>query len=39
VAGAMLEKFGGDALREIKANVEHYLQQINARWAPPVPGA
>jgi chorismate synthase len=28
VAGAFLEKFGGDSLREIKRNFENYLEQI-----------
>jgi chorismate synthase len=28
VAKAFLEKFGGDSLREIRRNYEHYLEQI-----------
>jgi len=31
VAQALLEKFGGDALRETKRNVEGYLAQVRAR--------
>jgi chorismate synthase len=28
---ALLEKFGGDALSELKRNVEGYLTQVRAR--------
>ena len=28
VAGAFLDKFGGDSLREIQRNYENYLEQI-----------
>jgi chorismate synthase len=28
VARAFLEKFGGDSLREIRRNVDGYLQQV-----------
>jgi chorismate synthase len=28
IAGAFLEKFGGDSLREIRRNYESYLEQI-----------
>ena len=31
VAGALLEKFGGDALSELKRNVDGYLAQVRAR--------
>ncbi len=31
VTQALLEKFGGDALSELKRNVEGYLQQVRAR--------
>ncbi|HWC72434.1 MAG TPA: chorismate synthase [Gemmatimonadales bacterium] len=31
VTEALLEKFGGDALSELKRNVEGYLQQVRAR--------
>jgi chorismate synthase len=34
---ALLEKFGGDALSELKRNVEGYLAQIRARTTPPSP--
>jgi len=30
LAGAFLEKFGGDSLREIRRNYEGYLEQIRA---------
>ena len=31
VTGALLEKFGGDALSELKRNVDGYLAQVRAR--------
>jgi len=31
VTQALLEKFGGDALSELKRNVAGYLQQVRAR--------
>jgi chorismate synthase len=34
---ALLEKFGGDALSELKRNVEGYLAQVRARTTPPSP--
>jgi chorismate synthase len=30
LANALLDKFGGDSLREIKRNYENYLEQIKA---------
>ena len=33
LADAMLEKFGGDSLRELRRNYEGYLEQLAARWA------
>jgi chorismate synthase len=32
VADAMLEKFGGDSLVEMRRNYEGYLTQLSARW-------
>lgn len=32
LADAMLEKFGGDSLREMTRNVEGYRSQLAARW-------
>jgi chorismate synthase len=32
VADAMLEKFGGDSLREMRRNVEGYLAELGHRW-------
>jgi chorismate synthase len=34
LADALVEKFGGDSLAELRANVEHYLDAINSRWDP-----
>ncbi|HMJ59733.1 MAG TPA: chorismate synthase [Gemmatimonadales bacterium] len=34
---ALLEKFGGDALSELKRNVDGYLAQVRARTQPDVP--
>ena len=31
---ALLEKFGGDALRELKRNVDGYLAQVRVRTNP-----
>jgi chorismate synthase len=39
LADALLEKFGGDAMAELEANLGHYLKDINARWGPPATGA
>jgi chorismate synthase len=39
VADALVEKFGGDAVPELEANLRHYLEVINARWDPPATGA
>jgi chorismate synthase len=39
LADALMEKFGGDAVAELEANLTHYLERINARWSPPTPGA
>ncbi len=33
LADAMLEKFGGDSLRELRRNYDGYLEQLAARWA------
>lgn len=42
LADAVLEKFGGDSLLELRRNVEGYQQQLRARWtavtAPPLEG-
>jgi chorismate synthase len=38
VADALVEKFGGDAVPELEANLGHYLEVINARWHPPATG-
>jgi chorismate synthase len=32
LAGAMLEKFGGDSLEEMRGNFDRYVEQINQRW-------
>jgi chorismate synthase len=32
LADAMLEKFGGDSLGEMRRNVEGYLAALGARW-------
>lgn len=32
LAEAMLEKFGGDSLEEMRRNFEGYLERINRRW-------
>src|SRR6266446_6675678 len=34
---ALLEKFGGDALSELKRNVDGYLAQVRVRTNPPTP--
>ena len=33
LAEAMIEKFGGDSLREMRRNYQGYLTEIAARWA------
>lgn len=33
LADAMLEKFGGDSLSEMRRNVEGYQAALGARWA------
>jgi chorismate synthase len=33
LAGAVLEKFGGDSLAELRRSFEAYLEQIRARGA------
>ena len=33
LARAMLEKFGGDSLAEMRRNYEGYLAALGARWA------
>jgi chorismate synthase len=33
LAEALLEKFGGDALGDIRAAYEHYLRRLAARWS------
>jgi chorismate synthase len=33
LADAMLEKFGGDSLGEVRRNIEGYLAAIGSRWA------
>lgn len=42
LADAVLEKFGGDSLLELRRNVEGYQQQLRSRWtavtAPPLEG-
>ncbi len=30
LAGAMIEKFGGDSLREMKRNFDGYIEQVRA---------
>src|SRR2546425_70738 len=37
VTGALLEKFGGDALSELKRNVDGYLAHVRSRTEPHVP--
>ena len=37
ITGALLEKFGGDALSELKRNVDGYLAQVRSRTEPHVP--
>lgn len=32
LARAMLEKFGGDSLGEMRCNFDHYVERINERW-------
>jgi len=32
LADAMLEKFGGDSLREMRRNYDGYLAQLGDRW-------
>jgi chorismate synthase len=32
LADAMIEKFGGDSLREMRRNYEGYLSQLAERW-------
>jgi len=34
---ALLEKFGGDALSELKRNVDGYLAQVRVRTNPAIP--
>jgi chorismate synthase len=33
LADAMLEKFGGDSMRELQANYETYRETLRVRWA------
>jgi len=33
LADAVLEKFGGDSLAELRRNLEHYLTALGRRWA------
>jgi chorismate synthase len=33
LADAMLEKFGGDSLAEMRRNYDGYLAALGARWA------
>jgi len=37
LTAALLEKFGGDALSELKRNVDGYLAQVRVRTNPPIP--
>ncbi len=39
LADAMLEKFGGDSLGELRRNYDGYLTSLAARWAAMRPGA
>jgi len=39
LADAMLEKFGGDSLGELRRNYDGYLASLAARWAAMGPGA
>jgi len=39
LADAMLEKFGGDSLGELRRNYDGYLASLAARWAAMSPGA
>ena len=32
LAQAMVEKFGGDSLDEMRCNFDHYVERINRRW-------
>jgi chorismate synthase len=32
LAGAMVEKFGGDSLAEMRANYSAYLERLSRRW-------
>jgi chorismate synthase len=32
LAQAMVEKFGGDSLGEMRCNFDHYVERINRRW-------
>lgn len=32
LARAMLEKFGGDSVDEIRCNFDHYVERMNRRW-------
>ena len=38
LADAMLEKFGGDSLGELRRNVESYLATLRHRWDSLAPG-
>ncbi|MEX2570804.1 MAG: chorismate synthase, partial [Gemmatimonadota bacterium] len=35
LAGALLEKFGGDSVRELRRNLEGYQAQVQSRLFPP----
>lgn len=39
LARALREKFGGDSMAEVRANLEAYRQGLNAPWGPPKEGA
>jgi chorismate synthase len=32
LGGAMVEKFGGDSLGEMRANYRAYLERLSRRW-------
>jgi chorismate synthase len=32
LAGALVEKFGGDSVAELRANYQAYVARLNARW-------
>jgi chorismate synthase len=39
LADALVEKFGGDSLREMQRNCQTYLNQLAERWARLADGA